>query len=58
MTYFLVELLKKNAEPITLKEAHSYLSQRVTRYVEENFPGTTQSPLLINDLDGLFYLRP
>jgi hypothetical protein len=44
--------------PVTLDEAYAELVENVTKYVEENFPGTTQTPVLIDQLSGPFYLRP
>ena len=58
MTYFLVAQLRSGHGPITLSDAFAQLKDQVARYVEEKFPGTTQSPVLVNDLTGPFYLRP
>ncbi len=45
MTYFLVERIRES-NSLTLKEAHRYVLPRVKQYMEEHFPGRTQTPQL------------
>lgn len=59
MSYFLIEsLLDDASRPITLTAAFDYVKVQVPAYVRRSFPGTTQTPVLINDLSGEFHLRP
>ncbi len=58
MTFFLVDLLRSASGPVTLSDAYDALRPRVAEYVERTFPGTTQTPVLVNNLSRPFYLRP
>jgi hypothetical protein len=58
MTHFLVAQLEEPGGPVTLSDAFARLRERVARYVEQRFPGATQTPVLTSDLAGPFYLRP
>lgn len=58
MTYFLVEQLRSSQGPVTVTEAFEQLRMSVTDYVTKNFPGTTQTPILVDNLSGPFLLRP
>lgn len=58
MTYFLVGMLTNAHGQVTLTEAFADLQRQVAAYVERAFPGTTQTPVLINNLSPPFYLLP
>jgi hypothetical protein len=58
MTYFLVQQLQSADGPVTVTEAYSRLKPAVIDYVTKTFPGTTQTPVLVNNLSGPFHLRP
>jgi hypothetical protein len=58
MTYFFVEHLRTAQGPVTVDESYRHLKQTVTDYVQKTFPGTTQTPVLVNNLSGPFHLRP
>jgi len=58
MTYFLVEQLRTAQGPVTLTETFGQLKKSVTDYVTKTFPGTTQTPILVNNLSSPFLLRP
>ena len=58
MTYFLVEQLNLGSESVTLLAAYESMKQRVAEYVEQMFPGTTQTPVLVDNLSPPFFLRP
>ena len=58
MTYFLVEQLQNARGPVTLADAFGQLKRSVTDYVTKTFPGTTQTPILVDHLSGPFFLRP
>jgi uncharacterized caspase-like protein len=45
MTYYLVEALEKQSGPITLRDLARYAQQRVPRYVQKEYEGTTQTPV-------------
>jgi len=57
MTYFLINHLKNGSGKVTLRDAFKYIEIEVPKYVEENFPGAEQTPVLIPD-DGNIVLRP
>jgi uncharacterized caspase-like protein len=46
MTYFLVDAIQKSPGPATLEQLFDRIKGKVSAYVEENFPGTTQTPIL------------
>lgn len=58
MTYFLVEQFRSSAGPLGIKEAHEALKDKVARYVEANFPGADQTPVLVDYSTPPLYLRP
>ena len=58
MTYFLAAHLRHGSGPVSLRDVFSLLKLSVAQYVEKNFPGTTQTPILVDNLTGPFYLRP
>jgi len=58
MTYFLIEQLRAAQGPVTVTEAFPQLRQSVSDYVTKTFPGTTQTPILVDNLSGPFHLRP
>jgi len=58
MTWFLVALLRQDTGPLTLTETFDHLKIQVPAYVKQKFPGTTQTPVLINHLTGQLHLRP
>jgi len=58
MTYFLVAQLKARQVRLPLTASYKSLKESVTAYVEKNFPGTTQTPLLVNNFREEFLLRP
>ncbi|HUG66319.1 MAG TPA: caspase family protein [Pirellulaceae bacterium] len=58
MTYFLVRQLRDARQPVALGDGFEQLKRQVTEYVESTFPGVTQTPVLIDNLSGPFYLRP
>lgn len=58
MTYFLVGQLRSARGPVAVAEAFQQLKKSVTDYVTRNFPGTTQTPILVDNLSGPFMLRP
>jgi hypothetical protein len=57
MTYFLLGQLQSNGGPLELKDAFASLRSDVAKYVEATFPGTTQTPVLVNNLVAPLYLR-
>jgi hypothetical protein len=58
MTYFLVQQLQAGSTPLTLSDSFEQLKREVTEYVARQFPGVTQTPVLIDNLSGPFFLRP
>ncbi|MGE3777890.1 MAG: DUF4384 domain-containing protein, partial [Pirellulaceae bacterium] len=58
MTYFLIELMKTSERPVTLVDAFQYLEKNLPQYVQANFPGTTQTPVLVDATTPPVYLRP
>jgi hypothetical protein len=46
MTYFLVDAVQKASGPLSLEQLYDRIKDKVPAYVEENFPGTTQTPVL------------
>jgi caspase domain-containing protein/uncharacterized protein DUF4384 len=58
MTYCLLAQLQSGSEPLELRAAHANLQRSVAEYVEKNFPGTTQSPVLVDHFTAPFLLRP
>ncbi|MBI3467791.1 MAG: caspase family protein, partial [Planctomycetes bacterium] len=58
MTYFLTRQLRDGSGPLTLSQIHGQLKDSVPLYVEKNFPGATQTPVLADETTPPFYLRP
>lgn len=58
MTYFLIEELRAAHGPVTVTDTFPQLKRSVTDYVTKTFPGTTQTPILVDNLSGPFFLRP
>ena len=58
MTYFLVHRLREATGPVSLDEASQAVKQDVPKYVEENFPGSTQTPVFVTEMPKPIYLRP
>jgi uncharacterized caspase-like protein len=46
MTYFLVEAIQSSSGPTTLEQLFDRIKDKVDAYVEENFGGTRQTPIL------------
>jgi WD40 repeat protein len=46
MTYFLLDFIRSSRKGFTLSEAFDYVRQRVPAYVQEEFAGTIQTPVL------------
>ena len=57
MTHFLVEKLSRGNGPVTLKEVADDLAKKVPQFVEQNFPGTTQTPVFVDQTTPPVYLR-
>jgi len=58
MTYFLVEEIRTRAGPLPLSDLYEAVKRRVAAYVAQEFPGSAQTPLLIQDASQPMYLRP
>ncbi|HUY33151.1 MAG TPA: DUF4384 domain-containing protein [Pirellulales bacterium] len=58
MTYFLVKQLREADGPITLALAIDYLTKRVPPYVNKNFPGISQTPILVDHSTPPLFLKP
>ncbi len=58
MTHFLIEMIRSAPGPVSLDEVFPQLREAVTRYVTATFPGTTQTPILVDNLSEPFLLRP
>lgn len=57
MTFCLVELLRSSNGPVSLQDAYRMLQQSVPAYVERAFPGSTQTPILVDYTTPPLYLR-
>jgi hypothetical protein len=57
MTHFLVEKLSGGSGPVTLTEAAEYLAENVPQFVQQHYPGTTQTPVFVNQTTPPVYLR-
>lgn len=57
LTFFLVDQLGGSG-PLTLPAAFDALKSQVAQYVESNFPGATQTPVLIDNTSSPILLRP
>lgn len=58
MTYFFIAQLRNGSGPISLPEMWEGLKEKVAAYVEQSFPGSTQTPVLIDHTTPPLYLRP
>lgn len=58
MTHYLIELLSANPQPVTLRQAFEYVKVKVPSYVESHYPGTTQTPVLVDQMTHPVLLRP
>lgn len=58
MTHFLIEKLGTTRQPVTLPEAFEYVQIQVPAFVEEHYPGTTQTPVFVDQTTPPVYLRP
>lgn len=58
MTYFLVSHLNAQGGAVSLKDCYGVLKEQVSKYVAEHFPGAIQTPLLVDNFQGQFLLRP
>jgi hypothetical protein len=58
MTHFLIEKLRTSTGPVTLTDAADYVSANVSAFVEQHYPGTTQTPVFVNQTTPPVYLRP
>lgn len=58
MTFFFVAQLRHGRGQISLPEMWEGLKGKVAAYVEQNFPGSTQTPVLIDYTTPPLYLRP
>jgi len=48
MTHYLIEFIKQSKSPLSLDEVFAYLKVKVPAYVESNYRGSTQMPVLID----------
>jgi hypothetical protein len=58
MTHFLIEKLTISPQPVTLSEAFEYVKEQVPAFVEQHYPGTTQTPVFVDQTTPPVYLRP
>jgi hypothetical protein len=58
MTHFLIELLGASAQPVSLPQAFEYVKAKVPSFVESHYPGTTQTPVLVDQTTQPILLRP
>jgi hypothetical protein len=58
MTHFLVEKLRNSAGPVSIQDAAAYVEQQVPVFVQEHFPGTTQTPVFVDYTTPPQLLRP
>ncbi|MEN6494976.1 MAG: DUF4384 domain-containing protein [Thermoguttaceae bacterium] len=58
MTFFFIAQLRHGRGQISLPEMWEGLKGKVAAYVEQNFPGSTQTPVLIDYTTPPLYLRP
>jgi len=58
MTHFLVKQLGEGQGALTLARLHERLGADVTRYVEEQYPGSAQTPVLVDQTTPPLYVRP
>jgi hypothetical protein len=49
MTYYVLEYLKSNPNRVTLRDVSDYVTPRVRSYVEQNYPGSPQSPVFSDE---------
>lgn len=58
MTHFLIEKLSASPRSVTLSEAFEYVKAQVPAFVERHYPGTTQTPVFVDQTTPPVYLRP
>ncbi|HTU22624.1 MAG TPA: hypothetical protein VMF69_11175, partial [Gemmataceae bacterium] len=58
MTYYLIQQLKDSKGAVTLAQAYDNLKSKVPAYVEKEFPGTTQTPLVAGEIAPPAYVKP
>ncbi len=58
MTYFFVAAVVSANRPLTITDIYGQIRPQVAEYVEKTFPGTTQTPVLVDNLLGTMYIRP
>jgi hypothetical protein len=58
MTYCLLQLIRDSQGPLTLRQAYEHVLREVPAYVEQRFPGTTQTPVLVDQTAADVCLKP
>ncbi len=58
MTHFLVERLRNSTGPVSIQDAAAYVAQNVPSFVQEHYPGTTQTPVFVDYTTPPVVLRP
>ena len=58
MTYYLLAQLRQGTGPIALPELYNGVKDKVVQYVEANFPGSAQTPVLVDYTTPPMYIRP
>ena len=58
MTHFLVQRLKAGSTSLSLPDVARYIIDEVPKFVEENYAGTTQTPVFVDNTTPPVYLRP
>jgi len=56
MTYFLLDFLKNQSGPLTIKQAAEHVGPKVKKYVEENVEGSSQDPVFTDTLG--YFVKP
>ena len=57
MTHFLVQKLSSGHGPVTLQETAEFLVEQVPAFVTEHYPGTTQTPIFVDQTTPPVFLR-
>jgi hypothetical protein len=50
MTYYLLDFLRNQNGPVTIKQAHDYIAPKVKKYIEDNVEGSSQDPVYTDTL--------
>jgi uncharacterized caspase-like protein len=58
MTYYLIEQINGSRGTTTIQDAYDNLKGKVPAYVEKEFPGTTQTPLIAGEITPPAYVKP